>query len=215
VQYSHYYNPYKRVEIYFDLKIMKYHRVDSMVRVKELEAEIRLLGSIPMMTNMYDDLGHAIHHIQDMASPGHVVPVDHDLSDGFESFSPDSVKTALIQTLPMDCEFFRVPPPASLKEILRGLAALTYDDLSEKLTIRINGNPVETTWKDLFWMPSTDRSFGHYGWAGNNFGNTRFEVGGDTIEVPYSTYQAYKVRQMRHAVNATKRALWWLQRLGR
>ncbi|MFZ5480015.1 MAG: hypothetical protein ACOZNI_24835 [Myxococcota bacterium] len=67
--WSHYYRP--------DFPT---RRRPSDERVASLLARIRDAdGAIDVL------LGHAAHHVQDMASPPHVVPVQHGLGDDFES----------------------------------------------------------------------------------------------------------------------------------
>src|SRR4051812_19619266 len=60
-KYSHYFNPYHPLNM---------RRFDSSVRVRELERGLSAHWDL-------GNLGHLIHHIQDMASPPHVVPVKH------------------------------------------------------------------------------------------------------------------------------------------
>jgi hypothetical protein len=73
IRWNHYFSP--------NFPVPTLWRRPSNERVAGLEARIR--GSTD---RDYRLLGLAVHHVQDMASPPHVVPIVHGLGDGFESW---------------------------------------------------------------------------------------------------------------------------------
>lgn len=92
--------------------------------------------------------GYAAHHVQDMASPPHVVPVAHGLADGFEDYDV----AALIAAAGAE------PPPAlGPVDAHRTLAAATAGALAEPLACAEGPLP----WT-RFWAPREGR-FGRRG----------------------------------------------------
>ncbi len=91
LQYSHFYNPTKPI---LDLRKFPSEVSASDFRLGQLQTTIEGIsissaqtaaGIMDFFKQSLPELGHAIHHIQDMASPPHVVPVMHDLRDRYES----------------------------------------------------------------------------------------------------------------------------------
>ena len=68
---SHFYKPTSR---------LKCRRAPSDVRVRALWEEAVSAAARGRFARAYDRVGRIVHHIQDMASPPHVVPVNHWLS---------------------------------------------------------------------------------------------------------------------------------------
>ena len=99
--------------------------------------------------------GNLAHHVQDMASPPHVVPVAHGLGDGFERF----VTSALVSGV----EGADVPTLDPIATHQR-LAVETTAALAIPLVC-----DAETMAWSAFWEPRPGR-FGVYGSAGNAFG---------------------------------------------
>jgi hypothetical protein len=75
--YSHYYNPNKQLNM---------RRYDSAERVSGLSSNLRNPAINGADADEMSELGHMIHHFQDATVPAHVVPVDHSLWDGFETY---------------------------------------------------------------------------------------------------------------------------------
>jgi hypothetical protein len=205
VAYSHYYNPNKNLEM---------RRFDSMETIRETQGELlgyAELGSVsralvttvgPSSTKL---TGRAFHHLQDSAAPPHVVPVSHGLSDGFESYPGDMPRSQ------DECGFLALPE-SSLVELLEESGTATLKTIAEPLALTRDDVPVKETWSALFWTPSADGSnaFGAYGILGNSFGNTAVSNGVATYRIPRETYDALRARQLRQAIETTKRALRWI-----
>lgn len=76
--YHHYHSP--------EFEVADARRRPSHERVEGLRVEISAAIRRGDEYRTWDRMGHAVHHIQDMASPPHVVPVEHGFFDGFESY---------------------------------------------------------------------------------------------------------------------------------
>lgn len=195
--YSHYYNPYKKLNMI---------REDSSGRIDDLAPEFRHTGFIS--TNEMSDLGHAIHHFQDMTVPSHVVPVSHWLFDGFETydFSGDISSG-------WTCEDLVAMQQSDMLTILRETAIQTLTNISNsKLTfVSTVGDVKNTVQTDAtaFWQESDNDDFGEYGYLGNNFGQTQFSAGDIGYQVSNDYYASFKQTQMKLAVQASLRGLLW------
>lgn len=199
-RYSHYYNPYKKLDM---------RRDDAEASVHDAAVELSSKGTVLLSEKSYLLLGRAIHYIQDVAVPPHVIPVEHGLTDGFESYSvpPLRPNTDCLWVMSSDWN-----DPLALETALKENAVMTYDRvMREKLPYFRGGKSLEDSWAALFWTPGAN--FGSYGTFGNRYGKTRFSVSGETIAVDQSVYDRFKQEQLRIAVDATRKALIWFDRL--
>ncbi len=169
-KYSHYFNPEKPLH---DLR-----RLDASLRVVEL------LGG-----HATEEVGHAIHHLQDMASPPHVVPVRHSLFDGFETLAVEP--TEMPELAASDCADL-----ATWAASFRGDLLTLLDDTALETLHR-----VRTPWARQFWIENSGPLFGEYGTLGNSFGSNNAYA--------RPVYVAFKAQQLRLAIEATKKALIW------
>lgn len=181
--FSHYYNPEKPLR---DL-----HRLDSSMRIVSLLSRMQPEDpAAPPVT--LDDLGHAIHHLQDMASPPHVVPVRHGLTDGFEGFALSPSELPEWELSHEHCASL-----AHWRAIFQG-DLLTLLDQTALETLQRS----RTAWARQLWVERAGPQFGSYGPLGNSFGNPRSGIA-------RSEFAAFKRRQLRLAIEATTRALTW------
>ncbi len=198
--YSHFFNPFKHLNMW---------RYDSSVRISRLESALRKDGAAGNFDGflVYAHLGHAIHHLQDMTVPAHVVPVEHWLHDGFEvyAFNGD-----ISSGLTCD-ELKKAHVEPDLNSLLVSVAKKTLSQVAA-LNVKIlrNGEP-EILSGTAFWQQSTNNDFGQYGVLGNHFGQDTFTVGGVTYTVPHAQaiYSQFKQQQMKAAVRASVLALDW------
>lgn len=143
--YSHYHRP--------DADLLLPRRGTSGDRVEvlwEQAEEARRQGD---SAAMWTAVGGLLHHVQDMASPPHVVPVAHDLRDGFESWPVDGLVAALALTTPAPLD------PITAHSILaRETWGLVQSDAVTGCGLRIPLSDI--------WQAPTDGPFGTYGdWA--------------------------------------------------
>jgi hypothetical protein len=204
IRYSHFYNPDKKIDLG--------HRVDSSVRIADIE---ELLSSETQLGEhgtfkILAALGHALHHLQDMASPPHVVPVMHDLSDLFEKHELDGQTLDYFATPLMDdCQAFAASAdPGSFHDLLTQTARATLNSL-DKARFSVTRDGTERALaEDSFWIGSDGTAFGRYGRLGNTFGLTHFSVDGSDYVVAPDVYTHIWERQLALAVHASKRALY-------
>lgn len=204
---SHYYNPDKWVRTLY--------RDDAGYRVQYLTEKL-LAKRHPQLRL----LGKIIHFVQDMASPTHVVPIVHNLKDGFEKFKLPASASALLNlcfaakcgkdlptaaiSLPCPSKAAASPTVVLKREARRTLASLR--DIAEATR---DGQPYEFTWT-LFWVEGLGSKFGHYGFFGNNFGTTQpLEVLGHVYSFPHSVFHNYKLQRTKQAITATAETLHW------
>ena len=203
LRFSHFYNPKKKLNLWW--------RLDSMGRIDDLEPSLRQCHQKQSQVG-YDEvseLGHMIHHFQDMAVPAHVVPVNHSAWDGFESY-PISGDISSGYTCAQIIAFAESAP----EDILRETATETLGALATMqipAVVAANGIPMTLTGSD-FWVESNDSSFGHYGVVGNGFGQGQLQKDSLTLYAAPAAFDAFKRNQMRLAVRASLRGLAWTLR---
>lgn len=139
--YHHYHSP--------EFEVADSRRRPSHERVEGLREEIARAMRSGQEDRAWDRLGHAVHHVQDMASPPHVVPVEHGFFDGFESYD----MAAMVQAARGEA----VPA----MDVVAAQGALARDTLSrlEGAGLRCDDRVVPFS---AFWIvePGT---FGHHG----------------------------------------------------
>ena len=201
--YSHYFNPYKHLNMW---------RYDSSVRVSRLETDLRedAAGGDHNGFIVYAHLGHIIHQIQDATVPAHVVPVAHWLDDGFEVYPfTGNISSGLsCNDIAHPKNAQSAPDPNTIlvstaKKTLASLAALHLKILRNNKPEFISGS--------AFWIESSNNDFGHYGVLGNHYGSSSFEENGEHYVLPHASnfYSEFKQQQMKLAVRASVRALYW------
>ncbi len=117
---------------------------------------VALLESLLSDVRAEDDRGRAwvlagflAHHVQDMASPPHVVPVEHGLADAFEGYDVRPLVAAAGA---------EAPPALAPGAAQHALAAATLAALQEPLAC----DDAPVAWSD-FWRAPTKRRFGRLG----------------------------------------------------
>lgn len=198
--YSHFFHPEKKLEM---------RRKPSDERIVRLEAEMETVldshypGARP---RLLATLGHVLHHVQDAASPPHVVPVNHWLTDGFESFETGVIPPASAEE--MDCRELARAAFENPTLLLSDTAKATLRNVRAGFPALRNGTPVMLSWAN-FWIESQGSEFGNYGYFGNRFGVVTIDAKDALYEISRDTYQGLRGAQMRLAVQATKKAFAW------
>lgn len=199
LEYSHYFHPEKRLDMW---------RSTSLARVTRLGNEITALFGHrrPSMNELLSAMGHLIHHLQDAASPPHVVPVNHWLTDGFETFEQGLLPQPTAADL--DCQELARGALQDPRTLLTETARQTLSISRSRLPGWRNNAKTELAWS-WFWAEGEGASFGDYGRFGNRFGVESIELGNSRYAVSRETYRSLKLPQLRLAIQATKQALAW------
>lgn len=200
---SHYFNPYKALNM---------RRDDASVSISESESTLAMDGLTP--SKQAAALGSAIHYLQDMAVPAHVIPITHtSFSDGFEDLDVS------VSTFESDhCHsLFKKALASSLFEILQTTSIQTLHAVSHEVAITLDGQAIPVKWNEAFWKEGSGNDFGDYGTFGNQFGTSQFifyTSSGMThsVQVLNEKYTQFKAQQLRAAVTATQMALLWFLR---
>ena len=201
--YSHFYNPYKKLQMW---------RADSSVRVKDIVQELRRSVQASTWNQKANviSLGHALHQIQDMAAPPHVVPVMHGLNDGFEKYDfAGDISSGL------SCADI-AQMSDTLVQVHQNAATQTLINL-QGVQVPGSSGPVSSALtlvniiSNFFWNPSPADSpkFGKYGVLGNHYGQTSFVQDKIQYSVPAQFYSDFKQQQLKQAVQSTLQGLAW------
>ena len=191
---SHYYNPDKWVRTLY--------RDDAGYRVQYLTE--KLLGRQMPQLRL---LGKIMHFVQDAASPPHVVPIVHNLSDGFEKFTLPAAATAALN-LPCQPAAAASPPVVLKREARRTLASIRSTAWATR-----DGARYEFAWV-LFWAEGLGSRFGYYGLFGNHFGEIQpIEILGHTYRFAHKVFHQYKLARAQQAIMATAATLHWYRSL--
>lgn len=113
-RWHHYHSP--------SFDVHSFGRHPSHERVETLDARLRAAVAEGNTTRAWQYAGFIAHHLQDMASPPHVVPVAHGLNDGFESWPFEAAIAATTTAPPPNSDWTPMSGQASLSSAT--LAAL-------------------------------------------------------------------------------------------
>nr|WP_225937890.1 hypothetical protein [Myxococcus sp. RHSTA-1-4] len=181
-------------------------RIDSSLR-QGSDARVRVLWDEALEAARHGDLprawdraGHLAHHIQDMASPPHVVPVMHGAGDGFEALG---IRDSLARLPP------RRVAPLSGPDAQHALARETLDVVRTQSLSTEDG--AEIPWS-AFWAEPDSRApgaFGAYGLVGNAFGETKVRWKGREHRVDPARTAAFMDARAAAAVAYTRAFLEW------
>ncbi|WP_224249879.1 phospholipase C/P1 nuclease family protein [Hyalangium gracile] len=172
----------------------------SDARVRELWEEAMEAARHGDLERAFDRAGHLAHHVQDMASPPHVVPVNHGLTDRFERYG---VRTSLARAPVRDV----APLPGD--EAQRALARETLAAVRTESVSTPHG-PIP--WSAFWAEPERHDAgtFGHYGAeAGNAFGANTVHWHGRRYRIAPADYSAFMDARVSSAVAYTRAFLEW------
>ena len=169
-------------------------------RVRELWQEALEAARHGDLERAFDRAGHLAHHVQDMASPPHVVPVNHGLTDRFERYG---VRASLARISE------RQVAPLPGEEAQQALARETLAAVrSDSLPTAQGAIP----WSAFWVEPAThaSASFGAYGGeAGNTFGARKVRWQGRAHSVDSTGYTAFMDARVAGAVAYSRAFLEW------
>jgi hypothetical protein len=178
--------------------------------------------------------GRILHHIQDMSTPSHVVPIFHGLQveDSFEKYLNE-------QYLANDRRMSAIsgelnPDPSAMIPKAETTPLQLYLEAAEETLItlkaensscpcRINGSPRELPWS-YFWADKNTHytgsypsecsfgGFGQFGPLGKDFGTTTtINAGGISYLIEQETYESFCHQQVKNMLVNSIKALFILE----
>ncbi len=175
-------------------------REGSDSRVRDLWDEALEAARHGDLPRAWDRAGHLAHHLQDMASPPHVVPVMHGLGDGFEGHG---IRASLSRRPA------RQVAPLSGTEAQHALARETLDAVRSQTLA--TGDGTEIPWSAFWAEPdaATPGTFGLYGAVGNAFGRPEVRWKGRVHRVAPAGPAAFMDARVAAAVAYTRAFFEW------
>ncbi len=174
--------------------------------------------------------GRLLHHIQDMSTPSHVVPVYHGivLKDRYEKFGKDFAKktttlyspdtgnstpessTITISKVEVDQAMSKIQTPTAMKLYEQAAnGCLAYLELAD-FQAKVDGELQTLLWKSFYrengssepqWSESEEKKgFGTFGRCGNNFGKPYFTSNKEFFEIEHLSYLALYQDMFKKAV---------------
>lgn len=198
-------------------------------RLEELQGHLTWTES-----NRFGDLvGRVLHHIQDMSTPSHVVPVYHGFSpeDAFETYSKErsdkvipGIKASASDLLTLNDDT-RATVETLYHDAAKATLAYLYDSQDAAFTVTVDDEEREGDW-GLFWRRFGDGpvdgeypplarfpGFGRFGPLGHDFGDPDITRNGNTYAVPTEAYEKLHDWVLHKQVVDSLRALRALQRM--
>ena len=200
--FSHYFNPQKNLPM---------ARQDSLARIDQLNRALKIDKNSILL---YIHLGHAIHHIQDMATPAHVIPVEHGPFDSFEQYdmknkdisSGLSCQELAVQAIKVrDLQSLLVQAAQeTLKSVTQISLMITATDSKGSQSYPIDGT--------AFWKSAPGDGFGSYGPMGKHYGETDINFVNGKVKTTADFYESFKHQRMQMAVTNTLLALYFFHK---
>ncbi len=173
----------------------------------------------------FDRLGRILHHVQDMSTPAHVVPVYHGLSvkDRYEGWLHERIdeRLAEITLSPSEIAALKTSGTADFLSIYGDAATAALDLLKGEFPLICDGANVRRSWS-LFWVPfdphtsSTNGNdekygFGSFGPLGDDFGDAGpISRQGSTYRIEPSVYEGLLAtllnKMLRESIHVLRRA---------
>jgi len=177
-------------------------------------------------------LGRILHHVQDMSTPAHAVPVYHGplLKDSFENYSTANIKAEL-QSLAITRAEYDALCAGNKSDIMaiytnaghKTLRQL-YDNPCSRFEIRGEGNEIKEIGWDLFWRRSGAEGdgcaqkpfskipgFGCYGPLAEQFGKSWLELSGKSYRIDPEVYRQLHSWVLREQVIDSLRTLIFIE----
>lgn len=163
----HFYNNDNKIGRYWKIILYCYGSNEHIFCKRLKKLEFMLTSKAPNI-EIYEVAGRVAHHIQDMSSPPHVMPIYHMDHDKFDIYEPAPVPASDVTAICKDVNRTVVGP----LELLERAAQNTLKAVANPVVFD-NGKTVENeTWMK-FWGGPDDKElsgFKTYGEYGNLFG---------------------------------------------
>lgn len=204
-------------------------RPTSLFILGKRQTEVMHLLSKGPSRRLFTAMGRVLHHLQDMSTPSHVVPVYHGpkVIDPFEDFL-EKRWSQLEACLKVELHRETLPAATSGADFVtlyqqagqRLLSGLDAGQGLFPLTLNEEGTQVDST---LFWrthatspsvgkIPFKIRGFGSFGPLGEHFGaSSSCRIDGKEVQVDDAVYMKISVYYLKEAVVDSLRALQCLE----
>jgi len=181
-------------------KILRMYRTSEHIFIKRIKD---MQTYLPNELAYYENMGRVIHHIQDMNTPSHAVPIYHDMfyHDHFESFMLDALNDCKLdpqipQTEEVICDSLDALYHKAAKDtfVFINTTELKVSPNNESYTFMLN-----IFWQDYLLQKDPKKSgFGSFGNACKIFKRTS---GSSTYGNQYKTSFLYKNREYTVALD--------------
>jgi hypothetical protein len=193
-----------------------------------------LLRTVPagQSTRLFSTFGRVVHHIQDMNTPSHVLPIyhDHKIKDTFEHYlcaNWSAISKELSAEKPGFSVILTTPPDGDFVDLYREAAKRLLFNLEPNgvlFPLPINAGLTVVS-SEAFWIPYTReavpakvpfgvKGFGSFGPLGAYFGTgTSYRMDGISVSVSPAAFHKVAVFFVRGAIADTLRALQYLAQL--
>ena len=203
----HFYNERKNLKYYWE----GFCYGGNEIIFEKRTASMNSLRGAGKSAGLYYAAGRVAHHIQDMASPPHVMPVYHTSGDAFDSYTPAPQLQAVLPGL---CQGINEGCLNEPIDILNRTARDTLDAINKKVEFQTTAAIEGETWKNFWDGPPHPcyEGFKDYGSYGNSFGAARPCGKGPCPPYDAATYDKFYNDCYMRAVKSTVLLLRYLDR---
>lgn len=213
------------------LPTVKFYPTSEILLAKRI-CQLKKEAKKGLSRDFFELVGRVLHHIQDMSTPAHVVPVYHGpkIKDSFETFSAEHIKHYVESVEISQGEFEAVASENS------GDLMKVYDDAAEatlaalrdsggRIPARLDGEETVIGW-EAFWDGSGQaeheitvfetikfKGFGSYGPLGKHFAASAVDTPEGRYQIGLQVYKDFYLMILKKAVLDSLRALHCIERL--
>lgn len=165
----HFYNNSGKIGEYRRYLFFNCNGSNEKIFAKRLAELKGLISEKAPKEDIYEAAGRVAHHIQDMSSPPHVVPIYHTSEDRFDKYLPGALPDSFSAET---CKSLMGKVNISPDELLQSAAVATISAISTPVFFVGTGEVSGETW-EKFWVGEDDKvyeGFISYGVYGNTYG---------------------------------------------
>lgn len=164
----HFYNNGGKIGHYWRLVFFRCNGSNEEIFKKRVEKLQKLIEEKASTEDIYAAAGRVAHHIQDMSSPPHVLPIYHTDEDRFDKYEPATVPNLATNAICNSLQGNIVTP----NELLESAAQATLAAVAAPVVFS-GGEKIESETWAKFWGGGSDKKykgFSIYGAYGNTYG---------------------------------------------
>lgn len=202
----HFYNNDRKIGHYWRLVFFRCNGSNEEIFKKRVEKLQKLIEEKAPTEDIYAAAGRVAHHIQDMSSPPHVLPIYHTDVDRFDKYEPATVPNLATNAICNSLQGNIVSP----NELLESAAQATLAAAAAPVVFS-GGEIIEgETWAK-FWGGGNDKNyegFSTYGTYGNIYGvRTSSTDSGNRAKYDKSIFDNFFNERRNRAVSDTVQLL--------